>query len=548
MNPEETLRAHQLAAFFRNNPRQNSNTQLKSLLADFVSQQPIPSNVTPPSEWTDRLPPEVKSRVLEDLRRTRSGGTHTPQRTHSTRSRTTERFESAPTTPTTPRLRDQTSTSRPVTSHTHTTFDEEIPRPDLRTGNMSARQFSDAEQSEITRIVATIMQARDGDFGGPRQPNWRDNEVGYFHPDCDNAQRGDSITVGTDVVFRDVNLFIDRLKDAVAGRSEDIVKHRIPSLLRGEAQMWYSTGLSDLEKTGLRHGSMESWYRTLSNQFKRPLSEALRLLGQERYTLLDTRNRRPVAQHFYAVQRHARDAGFTSAEHQLTYAFNGIDVRLRQTMREPGPDDTVAKFTSDASSRRDTWAELAEVFLGRGGPQQSGTKSAGSRGYSGQQNAPPYYYYPSNPPSYTQPQPNANRYGSQNQKRLPAAPQQSRLPAPPQRLAIMPAASSNTRRNLKPFASRSHHLANSEFEDHTGYEEGELDQHDVEGAHYAEHGDGDQGEMYYADEEEHQVNSYYLNPPLHECRTCGQGFHDQQALFYHVRTTKHAAGPAPAEN
>jgi len=46
--------------------------------------------------------------------------------------------------------------------------------------------------------------------GQTRPPSWRDSEVGFFQPDLDASNGdGDAITVGTDMVFRDVNLFID---------------------------------------------------------------------------------------------------------------------------------------------------------------------------------------------------------------------------------------------------------------------------------------------------------------------------------------------------
>jgi len=120
-----------------------------------------------------------------------------------------------------------------------------------------AQQFNDEDQQWIREAVAAgiaahaNLQAADP-ADDRRTPNWRDSEAGYFYPDLDISEgEGDAVTVNNDLVFRDVHLFIDKLKDAVAYRGEAMVKDRIPALLRGSVQLWYSTGIDQLMKTGL---------------------------------------------------------------------------------------------------------------------------------------------------------------------------------------------------------------------------------------------------------------------------------------------------------
>ena len=192
-----------------------------------------------------------------------------------------------------------------------------------------------------------------------RSPGWKDSEVGFFDPDGVDAQT----TGNGDVILNDVNVFIDRLKDAVAYRGEQLVRERIPALLRGSAQMWWSTGLDELTKTGLRHSGIEAFYDALKTNFQRPLAEALSALTREKYTLFDARNRRPFAQYVFAITRHARDAGMTTTRQQLTYAYNGIDAQLRQTTPYPTESTTIATFIDAVRNVRDTWAELAEIHI-----------------------------------------------------------------------------------------------------------------------------------------------------------------------------------------
>ncbi|KAK0894606.1 hypothetical protein LTR91_026049 [Friedmanniomyces endolithicus] len=59
--------------------------------------------------------------------------------------------------------------------------------------------------------------------------------------------------VGSDTYFRDVYHFVDWIHDVVSYRDEATGKGRLPSLLRGSAQLRYTSSLSDLEQIGLRY-------------------------------------------------------------------------------------------------------------------------------------------------------------------------------------------------------------------------------------------------------------------------------------------------------
>jgi len=142
-----------------------------------------------------------------------------------------------------------------------------------------------------------------------------------------------------------------------------MVKDRIPALLRGSAQLWYSTGIDQLTKTGLRHSDINEWYTQLRDAFKRPLSESLSALQKMKYSLQDARNRKPIAQFIYGITKHARDAGFNEARPQLTYAFNGIELLLRQGIMEPTEGTSIAMYVKMLEQHRDTWAAVAEHHL-----------------------------------------------------------------------------------------------------------------------------------------------------------------------------------------
>ena len=73
--------------------------------------------------------------------------------------------------------------------------------------------------------------------------------------------------------------------------------------------------------------------------------------------------RRLVAQYVFAITRSARDVGLIEPRQQLAFAYNGLDVVLRQGMAEPGPEVTIAGFVRTLETQRDTWAGIANIWL-----------------------------------------------------------------------------------------------------------------------------------------------------------------------------------------
>ena len=64
--------------------------------------------------------------------------------------------------------------------------------------------------------------------------------------------KGKVVTVGKDVYYRSVILFIERIKDLASVKGAILVRSNINTYLRGIALTWYTAELSNLERVGLR--------------------------------------------------------------------------------------------------------------------------------------------------------------------------------------------------------------------------------------------------------------------------------------------------------
>ena len=78
-------------------------------------------------------------------------------------------------------------------------------------------------------------------------------DVGFFDFKLkDFYDADDVIQVDRDVYYRNVFLFVKRIKNAVTLHETEIVRVNIFSCLRGIAQIWYTEGFNDLKKKALR--------------------------------------------------------------------------------------------------------------------------------------------------------------------------------------------------------------------------------------------------------------------------------------------------------
>ena len=78
----------------------------------------------------------------------------------------------------------------------------------------------------------------------PREPKeWASEEAGYFEPD--RADTDGMSTSGRHTFYKDVYIYIDRLKDLEKVRGEDKLRMVIPQIFRGSATRWYTSELTE---------------------------------------------------------------------------------------------------------------------------------------------------------------------------------------------------------------------------------------------------------------------------------------------------------------
>lgn len=141
------------------------------------------------------------------------------------------------------------------------------------------------------------------DSGSKEQ--WNASDIGYFNPHLDASySEGEIVTVGKEIYYRNVYLFVKQVQDLASIKGDMLVKTNLNTALRGAAQSWYTAELSNLERSGLRSvaNGVETWCFLLAARFKKPSGVALTKLTKQKYTIKDARNRREPASYVQTIE------------------------------------------------------------------------------------------------------------------------------------------------------------------------------------------------------------------------------------------------------
>ena len=182
----------------------------------------------------------------------------------------------------------------------------------------------------------------------PKAPTerWNQADLGYFDPHLDRAHgKGEIVSVGKDVYYRNVVLFVQHLQSFVTFRGAALVRANIAMSPRSSALEWYTSELSNFDRDALNNDlEVKSWINTLSHRFKLPTSVALNLLTDETYSLEDARARRPPTQYVKAIIQQGIGCNIVDVANQLSFAYRGITPKLKVFVSPPTKSTKASDF------------------------------------------------------------------------------------------------------------------------------------------------------------------------------------------------------------
>ena len=286
-------------------------------------------------------------------------------------------------------------------------------------------------------------------------------DIGFFDPFYDGKSVDTAPAMehsGKDTFFRDVHVFIDRIKD-VARTQPELLRRNLQLCLRGSALEWYTSELTDGEKRLAQYGdNVDEWTTLLLARFKPPRSTGMAVVLREKYSLQDAARHREPREYAQTVIRAAKTAELGGTPDHLLLIWNGLDLEFQRDIDEPTQATTQNSFLQELDKRKHQWwAYAARSRLPQQAQQTSRVRQpdvpSRSFNYNNNRQYQPYQPNFQRQPFYQQPYSsygggngrsynnygnNAYQYQNQYNRGQPsnANAQQARLPTPPQRLQI----------------------------------------------------------------------------------------------------------------
>ena len=135
------------------------------------------------------------------------------------------------------------------------------------------------------------------------------------------------------IYFRNVHLFVIRVKKTAMTKDSQLVKNNLWTCLKNTALKWYINELSDINRRMLRmtmndENDLIEWITRLIDRFKEFNNITLQNLLIQRYIIRDVVNHRESRKYAQKIIRAAKNAGI-NLQNQLNLIYNDIDVNVR---------------------------------------------------------------------------------------------------------------------------------------------------------------------------------------------------------------------------
>ncbi len=243
--------------------------------------------------------------------------------------------------------------------------------------NVSLSSVSNLTQQDIQEIVlfkfnlfaqnvqsqtqAKTVEATIDVVATTKKDSFRTSDVKFFDFQLNSSYESDDVVqIKRNLYYRDVYLFVKRIKNVVIMSETNAVRINLSACLRDSTQVWYTEDLSDLKKKALRtlENDANHWCNALLKKFKKFVAFALNYLIIERYTLNDVRANRNISSFVFQIMRHAKVANIANLHDQLTWAYNVIASELIKDIDSFDENTSIMTFLKNLKTKKDIWHRI----------------------------------------------------------------------------------------------------------------------------------------------------------------------------------------------
>ena len=171
---------------------------------------------------------------------------------------------------------------------------------------------------------------------------------------------GDVVQIKKNVYYKNVYLFVERIKNAVNMYTTEKVRFNLFSCLKKTVQIWYTENLSDFEKKALRslNIEIEKWCDVLIKKFKQSIFSALQFFSSKSYFFDDLKNKKNMSNFVFSVIKHAKTINIADVHDQLIWIYNVIVFELARNIDFSKKIIFVSIFFKQLDNKRKIWFRI----------------------------------------------------------------------------------------------------------------------------------------------------------------------------------------------
>ncbi len=159
--------------------------------------------------------------------------------------------------------------------------------------------------------------------------------------------------------FRNVYLFIDRVKDFVMIKDYDTVKNNLYTCLRDITMIWYTVELFEkIKKLIKTKNNLNVWERYLMKRFRKRSTVTMITITRERYILENARRCRESREYVDIIIRAAKSTKLSFEAHLMMLIYNDLDVELQRNIVMSDLITNIHDFLQSLDDKKKIWWTL----------------------------------------------------------------------------------------------------------------------------------------------------------------------------------------------
>jgi hypothetical protein len=255
---------------------------------------------------------------------------------------------------------------------TRTTMKYEISKITFTVESISemSQEFIETQRRELMIMMQEFWAQRFSFFASfaasffsqtldSRSERWVSKDLKFFDSTYDEKFTTIDDTmqlVDKNTYFRNVHLFIDRVKNIIVIKTIDVIRNNLYICLRDTIMTWYTTELFEKTKELVKtSNNLDVWKRYLIKRFRDRSNVIMIIIIRERYIMKNARRRRESRKFVSVIMKATRSTKLKSKTHQIMMIYNDLNLEFQRDISMSTLITQIQNFLQHLDDKKNIW-------------------------------------------------------------------------------------------------------------------------------------------------------------------------------------------------